>query len=786
MIILDEKERILLVNDAFADLFGAVGAPAIGTKINTLPWRMVDGSAQAGGYPWHTALREGREMREDFLSLRTPSGAVHNFNVNATVIAGDNKKSIGAIVTLNDMTALARNKEDLEKTAARLRQTEEEILRQRRELEFLANYDTLSGHLNRRAFMMRFTDDIEQSNARGTALALLRVDLDNFQYLNDNFGPAAGDSVIAGVAQIVTDCFGEPHYSARYGGDEFCIVVFAMDQDAVLSMSEQLRHAISNQSHLLLQGGMRVEVSIGVAFKDAENVSPDDLLHRAERAMNAAKRAGRNRSIVWNEKLAAIADGESEEKPTSDQGMIKTHAPEPTPGRELPIDPEAAANAAFFNRLSQSIERAARDDQPLAVLQMSVVSWDFLREALGDVMCDKLLRGIRQRISETLRVHDNILTINNSGELLIELSALDDDHDVSWLGNRLLNDMRDPFKVGDETIYVSCKVGAASFPDDGRDATALVRHAGVATRRALEENLLDGFKFYASAMTQDSKMRLDIESGIREALSNDEFEMFFQPIVDARTGALSAAEALLRCNNQRLSKVRIDQIVDVAEKSSLIAELDMWVLTTALKHMQSWCDAGIDLPKISINISAKQLTNTKFMDGVFETIKAVRFSPSRVQIEVTETAKMADVEVAAPQLKRLQQLGVQIALDDFGTGQASLTYLQRLHPDVIKIDRSFVDGVNTNHANATLVSAMTIMAHCLGLKVVVEGVEDEEQLEFLRETHCDEIQGYLISKPLSFGVMSDWMKLFVGINGTRDFVRDVNLENQPDSVTEAA
>ncbi|MEL6948453.1 MAG: EAL domain-containing protein, partial [Pseudomonadota bacterium] len=290
---------------------------------------------------------------------------------------------------------------------------------------------------------------------------------------------------------------------------------------------------------------------------------------------------------------------------------------------------------------------------------------------------------------------------------------------------------------------------------------------------ARSEEALNAIKLYSPAMAQASAERLEIEAGIRLALQHNQFQLFFQPIIDAHTGQLSAAEALLRCDNEALKSVRIDKVIDVAEQTSLIASIDAWVVNRALEHMQEWCDQGLHLPKVSINISGKQLTNVAFMERVYERISAVRFSPSRVQIEVTETSKLADVETAAAQLKRLQHLGVQIALDDFGTGQASLTYLQRLHPDVVKIDRSFATGVNTNHANATLVSAMTVMSHCLGLKVVVEGVEDQEQLDFLRETRCDEIQGYFFSKPMPVVQMTQWLASYVLEHGAKAYAPDV-------------
>ena len=396
----------------------------------------------------------------------------------------------------------------------------------------------------------------------------------------------------------------------------------------------------------------------------------------------------------------------------------------------------------------------------------------------------KLLRDIEKRAVAVVRENDGVLVLGDNGRLLVELQDLDEPDDAIWTIKRLLDALNQPFQVGSQNISISGQIGVAFFPEDGRDGSTLVRNSGIALRRTQEENPLDGYTFYSAEMTESSRVRFNIEAGIREALQKNEFDLSFQPIVDAKTGALSAAEALLRCRNHRLIGIGMDQIIDVAEKSSLIAEIDKRVLEHALMQMAKWCAAGPQLPKISINISARQLSNTKFMDFVFESIRSVPFSPSRVQIEVTETAKLADVQIAAPHLKRLQQLGVSIALDDFGTGQASLTYLQRLHPDVIKIDRSFVNGVNTNHANATLVSAMTVMAHCLGLSVVVEGVEDDEQLKFLRETRCNEIQGYIISKPMSAQAMSNWMALYVRANGTKPYSEEGKPQENPQQQVE--
>lgn len=766
VIILDERERILLVNSSFAKMYGGDGQPVIGSKINAMPWRMVDGRAKAGGYPWHAALSEGREMREDVLSLRTSDGTVRNLNVNATVFAGEKGETIGAIVTFNDMTGAKRNAEQLAKAVELLEQTQQEVERQKQELHYLSNHDSLTGCLNRRAFFARLEPKLEHARRAGRPATVLMLDIDGLRNIKENYGPAIADSLVMSAASTLRTTLPTETPVARYGGEGFCVALVGIDSNGALDIENTVQAAFFEATKSVAPGLDRVTLSIGMAIDATDGSSATELVHRADQALHVAMRNGRGQIARWADSKARIdtvtASPQAESNPAS--GAL-TSGPQNMPeqkGRER-IE-SYQAQTRFLEKIEQSIARAKRNEKPLAILKIGVTSWEYFEEALGEDLSQTLLRFAQRRIELALREQDNVILLGETGEMLLELSEIEQTDDVTWVAKRILDGLSDPITVGEQSVFVVCKIGAALFPHDGRDASTLSRHAGVAMRRAKKENLIEGLKFYSAEMTQGSLERLDIETGTREALKRDEFELYFQPIVSAQTGALTAAESLLRCTSRRLSGVQIDQIIEVAERSALIAEIDMWVLNTALNQMQNWCEAGLNLPKISINISAKQLTNAEFGDRVFERIQSVPFSPARIQIEVTETARMADVEVAAPQLKRLQQLGVHIALDDFGTGQASLTYLQRLHPDLIKIDRSFVEGVHKNHANATMVGAMTVMAHCLGLKVVAEGVEMEEELDFLRDTHCDEIQGYVVSKPMPSRAMSEWMQMFARDN----------------------
>ncbi|MFD0915249.1 EAL domain-containing protein [Pseudahrensia aquimaris] len=777
VLILDERERILLVNASFAGMYDDEGEKLVGAKINNLPWRMVDGRAIAGGYPWHTALREERETREEALSLRTPSGHIHNFNVNATVIANDKGKSIGAIVTMRDMTNENYTRHELAKALKLLGEKEAELSQQTRELTYLNTHDALSGCLNRRTFFTKFVEDMERARESGDGTVVLMVGIDDFSTINDRFGPATGDKAIIEVAKTLRSMAFDPAYVARYGGDEFCIALPQSDTTRAAALAEALRSTVSRQGRNFLPAGEAITISIGVAILEQEKCTAHELVHRASHALNAARSEGTSQIKNWDGLSLQLGN-----KASDDKRMRETsNASAPSAELALPITSRmsedemiqaaaAAAESEFTSTVDSALEESARNKKIVALLHLRIDSWDYLLEALGEPLCELLMRTLKRQIEATLRDQDKLLIVGNTGDMLIALTDLNQMDDVHWMITRMLDSTRKAVDLSEGVVYPTCMIGAAIFPESGQTGEILIRNAGIAMRRACRDKPLSGYLVYEDGLVQGSKARLEIETGIREALENNEFDLSFQPVVCAKTGALTAAEALLRCENSRLKSVRMDHIINTAEQSSLIAEVDMWVIRTALAHMQKWCAAGLQLPKVSINISAKQLSNVTFMDQVYDLMQALPFAPSRVQLEVTETARMADVEIAAPQLKRLQNLGVHIALDDFGTGQASLTYLQRLHPDVIKIDRSFITGVNTNHANATMVSAMTVMAHCLGLKVVVEGVEDEEQLTFLRETRCDEIQGYYISKPLPAKVFTEWLGVFVSKNGAVEHV----------------
>jgi diguanylate cyclase (GGDEF)-like protein len=429
------------------------------------------------------------------------------------------------------------------------------------------------------------------------------------------------------------------------------------------------------------------------------------------------------------------------------------------------------APVIFMDRVTQSIARAERYQTTVAILHVSIDSYERFTEIHGDAAGRQFIKAVGARLSAILRRSDTVSLVGGGyrtptisriarEKFAIEVSDLDETSTVTWIIKRAFETLSRPITVGDENVYVNCSIGVSVYPGDGADAEILVRHASIAERHARESDGHDTHMFFSKEMNESSRRQLMLESGIKQALENEEFELHYQPIIDARTGRLTAAEALLRCENQNFRGKPVGMLISIAEQTGLMPKIGEWVMQTAIGQSEQWLESGLDLPKISVNISAIQLRESKAIERLTQIITDMNLAPQKLQLEITETAMLQDIDVASQTLKRLQQLGVQIALDDFGTGQSSLTYLRRFRPDVLKIDRSFVDEIETNRADGTMVSVVTAMSHRMGLRVIAEGVETEIQMECLRILGCDEIQGFLIAQPMPAADMADWLRMF--------------------------
>lgn len=795
VIILDEREVIMLANNSFCQATNENPKSLFGSKISDLRWRQWSDATAIAEYPWRLAIRDNQPATSIPMSLRTEAKEIRNFMVNATSIVDGKGDICGAIVTFDDVTALEQKNEDLIQAVRQLEENKEEISQRNSELRYLAHHDPLTGCLNRRAFFQEFESSLECARREKQPLSCLMLDLDHFKSINDRFGHSAGDDVIAGMASILKSSCREEDLVSRYGGEEFCVVLVGLAGDKAMQIAERIRQDVTTKSQSWLQAGQLVTTSIGITALPDEPCTAMDLVNQADEALYAAKAAGRDRVVCWdgmprgahaapaNQSLVrrssdqpdnAVPDTSHENEATcpADSQNTQTVGLAPLIAQSS-IDPltRLPTRVIFMDRVSQSIARAERSRKIVAVLHVSIDSYDRCTDAFGSTVGKELIAAVGARLSAVLRQSDTVSlagggdrvpTISRMAKdkFAIEVSDLEETNVVTWIIKRIFDNFSHPISVDGQSIRVTSSIGVSLYPGDGSNAETLVRHASTAERHARESLGTDNHKFFSQSMNESSRRQVMLEAGIQQALEHNQFSLHYQPIVEARTGRIASAEALLRCQNQDLRDVPIGMLISVAEQTGLMSRIGEWVLRTAICQFEQWIDDGLDLPQISVNLSAVQLRNSEATERLLQIITEMDLEPKKLQVEITETAMLEDIEAAGHTLKRLQRLGVQIALDDFGTGQSSLTYLRRFRADVLKIDRSFIDQICASHSDATLVSAIVAMSQRMGLRVVAEGVETTSQLDCLRDLGCDEIQGFLIAKPMSATAMSDWLRLF--------------------------
>jgi EAL domain-containing protein (putative c-di-GMP-specific phosphodiesterase class I) len=316
--------------------------------------------------------------------------------------------------------------------------------------------------------------------------------------------------------------------------------------------------------------------------------------------------------------------------------------------------------------------------------------------------------------------------------------------DVSAVARKIREAMHAPFWLEARDLHVTVSIGASIYPRDGEEFDILLRNADAAMHRVKAEGR-NGFQFYAAAMTRQATERVELENELRLALGKNELEIHYQPQVVLANGRIVGVEALMRWNHRGRGWIPPGQFIPIAEDSDLIHPLGEFALAEGCRRIRAWNDAGFASLRLAVNVSAQQFRSAGFVEAVGRALRAAELEPACLELELTESVLVENREEAADILKRLKALGVQIAVDDFGTGYSSLSYLSRLPIDCLKIDRSFVSRVHEKGHDAAITQAVISLAHSLAVRVIAEGIETAEQLEFLRTHRCDQGQGYLFS-----------------------------------------
>jgi len=400
----------------------------------------------------------------------------------------------------------------------------------------------------------------------------------------------------------------------------------------------------------------------------------------------------------------------------------------------------------LIDRLVQAISRGPWNDKYLAVLFLDLDRFKLVNDAHGHDVGDELLRHVASRLVSCLREGDTVSRLGGD-EFVIVLRDLSNPSDVRTIADKIIHTFSTPFLLVDEEFFSTASMGISLYPKDGQSALDLMKKADIAMYRAksLGKN---NYVLYSEEMGKQDARELTLETDLRRAIERNEFELYYQPQVDAKNGIIIGAEALIRWNNPKHGLVSPLEFIPLAEQTGLIIPISQWVMKEAAKQCKYWQDQGLPPIRVSVNISAIQFERGNIFNDVKNVLKKTNLSPEYLELELTEGTLATNPQAAINTLNKLNDIGIKLSIDDFGTGYSSLSYLKQFCVSTLKIDRSFVKDVLTDSDDAAMCTAIISIAHNLNLHVVAEGVENNDQLEFLKTHDCNTIQGYYFSKPL--------------------------------------
>lgn len=400
----------------------------------------------------------------------------------------------------------------------------------------------------------------------------------------------------------------------------------------------------------------------------------------------------------------------------------------------------------FGDRLSQSLVRARSENESLAVMFMDLDGFKLINDTLGHDVGDNLLQGVADRLTNALREVDTIARMGGD-EFTAVLDGVGTAEVATAVAQKILASFTEPFIVPGRELFVTASVGISLYPIHGDNAEELVRNADAAMYRAKELGR-NTYSVYSEVLNEVALERLALEHGLRKVLDLNELMVYYQPRVDIRTGQTCGAEALIRWIHPTMGVILPGQFIPIAEEAGLLGPISEWVLRTACAQNKAWQDAGLTPIDMGVNISVRQFQSSDLVETIRNVLDETGMNANNLDIELTESTLMQNPDHAIRVLHDLKDMGVRTSLDDFGTGYSSLSHLKQFPLHSVKIDQSFVKDITSDPDDAAIAGAVIAMAHSLKLRVIAEGVETVEQLEFLQSLDCDEMQGYFISRPV--------------------------------------
>lgn len=402
--------------------------------------------------------------------------------------------------------------------------------------------------------------------------------------------------------------------------------------------------------------------------------------------------------------------------------------------------------ALFHEQLAIALANAHRNQSQMAVIFLDLDCFKNINDTLGHSIGDRILQLFAKRLNVCLRSGDTLARWGGD-EFTVLLPYIKNAEEVAKLAQKLLEALKQPFEVNENQLYIKSSLGIAIYPQDGEDPETLVKNADAALYRAKERGR-NHYQFYSSTMTSKVSELLRLEHFLYQALAKEEFFLCYQPQISSKTGKILGMEALIRWQSPELGLVSPAKFIPLAEDNGLIIPIGEWVLKTACADNRAWQMAGIAPFKVSVNLSPRQFQNSNLVEMVAQILEETELDPQWLELEITETTIMQNVNFARKALEKLQQIGIRIGLDDFGTGYSSLGYLKQFPFHTLKIDQSFVRDLHKNSRDTAIIAAIIALGRGLKLKIIAEGVENKQQFELLQSLQCEGIQGYWFSKPM--------------------------------------
>ncbi|MEL4897704.1 EAL domain-containing protein [Crocosphaera sp. Alani8] len=400
----------------------------------------------------------------------------------------------------------------------------------------------------------------------------------------------------------------------------------------------------------------------------------------------------------------------------------------------------------FDEKLEFALVRARKNRDLMALFFLDLDSFKNINDSLGHKIGDQLLQSFARRLSCCVRNND-IVSRWVGDEFTLLLPKINSPEDTINLAQRIIEDLKKPFEISGHKLYVKTSIGIAIYPQDGEDTETLLKNADAALYRAKERGR-NHYRFYSSTMTSKASLLLKLENLLHEALQEETFSLHYQPQLNLSRNKISGMEALFRWYHPELGHVSPARLIPLIENTDLILPISIWVLKTACLQNKAWQKRGLPSIPIAVNLSTKQFQQPNLVDIVGQVLEDTSLEPHLLDLEITETSMIDDIDFAHETLTNLRGLGVQISLDDFGTGYSSLGYLQRFPITTLKIDQSFIQTIEDNPRNTAIISAIIALGQSFDLRVIAEGVETSQQLELLQKLNCKEIQGFWFSCPL--------------------------------------